>query len=133
MYRHRQHADPVPVAWPNLHPNHKAELKLFFNVTVSTATLSRCRRRPSSRISIAPPARRQKEMAEEEGLWPVLKWIKRLIDRVLIEDFGESELEFVWGDDAQIDAEQRRRILIGYVNAGILTRNEARARLGEEP
>ena len=46
----------------------------------------------------------QKEMAEEEGLWPVLKWIKRLIDRVLIEDFGESELEFVWGDDAQIDA-----------------------------
>jgi hypothetical protein len=75
----------------------------------------------------------QKEMAEEEGLWPVLKWIKRLIDRVLVEDFGESELEFVWGDDAQIDAEQQQRILVGYVNAGILTRNEARARLGERP
>ena len=33
----------------------------------------------------------QKEMAEEEGLWPVLKWVKRLIDGVLIEDFGEED------------------------------------------
>jgi hypothetical protein len=36
----------------------------------------------------------QKEMAEEEGLWPVLKWVKRLIDGVLIEDFGEADIEF---------------------------------------
>ena len=32
--------------------------------------------------------------AEEEGLWPVLKWVKRLIDGVLIEDFGEDDIEF---------------------------------------
>ena len=51
----------------------------------------------------------QKEMAEEEGLWPVLKWVKRLIDGVLVEDFGESEIEFVWGEDAQIDAGRDRR------------------------
>jgi hypothetical protein len=36
----------------------------------------------------------QKEMAEEEGLRPVLKWVKRLIDGVLIEDFGEADIEF---------------------------------------
>ena len=36
-------------------------------------------------------------MAEEEGLWPVLKWVKRLIDGVLIEDFGEEDIEFAVG------------------------------------
>ena len=75
----------------------------------------------------------QKEMAEEEGLWPVLKWVKRLIDGVLIEDFGEEEVEFAWGEDAQIDAGQQAQVLTSYVGAGILTRNEARAKLGEAP
>jgi hypothetical protein len=75
----------------------------------------------------------QKEMAEEEGLWPVLMWVKRLIDRVLIEDFGESEIEFAWGSDAQIDAEQQQRILVAYVGSGILTRDEARQKLGLAP
>ena len=75
----------------------------------------------------------QKELAEEEGLWPVLKWVKRLIDGVLIEDFGETELEFAWREDAQIDAAQQAEVLTAYVSAGVLTRNEARARLGAAP
>jgi|GEM_PF-1849001 hypothetical protein len=75
----------------------------------------------------------QKEMAEEEGLWPVLKWVKRLIDGVLIEDFGEEEVEFAWGEDAQIDAGKQAQVLTSYVAAGILTRNEARVKLGEAP
>jgi hypothetical protein len=62
----------------------------------------------------------QKEMAEEEGLWPVLKWVKRLIDGVLLED-------------AQIDAGHQAQVLTSYVGAGILTRNEARVKLGEAP
>ena len=72
-------------------------------------------------------------MAEEEGLWPVLKWVKRLIDGVLIEDFGEEDIEFAWGEDAQIDAGQQAQVLTSYVGAGILTRNEARVKLGEAP
>jgi hypothetical protein len=72
-------------------------------------------------------------MAEEEGLWPVLKWVKRLIDGVLIEDFGEADIEFAWGEDAQIDAGQQAQVLTSYVGAGILTRNEARVKLGEAP
>ena len=75
----------------------------------------------------------QKELAEEEGLWPILKWVKRLIDRVLLEDFGEEDVEFVWGEDAQVDASQQAQVLTSYVAAGILTRNEARAQLGQAP
>ena len=75
----------------------------------------------------------QKELAEEEGLWPVLKWVKRLIDRVLLEDFGEEGIEFVWGEDARIDAAKQAQVLTSYVAAGILTRNEARAQIGAAP
>jgi hypothetical protein len=59
--------------------------------------------------------------------------VKRLIDRVLVEDFGEEDVEFAWGEDAQIDAGQQAQILTSYVAAGILTRNEARAQLGAAP
>jgi hypothetical protein len=51
----------------------------------------------------------------------------------LIEDFGEEDIEFAWGEDAQIDAGQQAQVLTSYVGAGILTRNEARVKLGEAP
>jgi hypothetical protein len=59
--------------------------------------------------------------------------VKRLIDGVLLEDFGEEDIEFAWGEDAQIDAGQQAQVLTSYVGAGILTRNEARVKLGEAP
>lgn len=71
----------------------------------------------------------QKEMAEEEGLWPILQWAKRLIDRILVDDFGESDVEFSWGQDEQVEEADLQTILTGYVGAGIMTRNEARERL----
>jgi HK97 family phage portal protein len=74
-----------------------------------------------------------KEMAEEEGLRPILNWVKRLVDRVLVEDFGERDVEFVFGQDERIDPGEQAQILTAYVNAGILTRNEARAKLGQAP
>jgi len=42
-------------------------------------------------------------MAEEEGLRPILNWAKRLIDRVLMDDCGEREVEFVFGQVERID------------------------------
>ena len=40
---------------------------------------------------------------------------------------------FNWGEDARIDAGQQAQVLTSYVGAGILTRNEARVKLGEAP
>lgn len=37
------------------------------------------------------------------------------------------------GAATQIDAAEQARVLSSYVNAGILTRNEARIKLGETP
>jgi hypothetical protein len=74
-----------------------------------------------------------KEMAEEEGLRPILNWAKRLIDRILVEDFGEHDVEFVFCQDDRIDPDEQAQILTAYVNAGVITRNEARMRLGHTP
>jgi hypothetical protein len=56
----------------------------------------------------APPAYRQtlaetqKEIAEEEGLAPVLAWVKDLIDQVIAQEFGAPALEFTWSAEATI-------------------------------
>ena len=75
----------------------------------------------------------QKELAEEEGLWPVLNWVKALIDDVIEREFNAPNLEFAWGQDQQIDPVQQANILSTYVKMGVLTINEARQQLGQPP
>ena len=78
-------------------------------------------------------ANTQKEMAEEEGLAPVLAWIKGLVDDILAAEFDAADLEFDWTQDTQSDPAQEAEILKGYVGAGVMTLNEARDRLGLDP
>lgn len=78
-------------------------------------------------------ANTQKELAEEEGLLPIMNWVKRLIDGIIVNDLGVPDAEFAWGEDEQIDPVSESTILTTYVNNGIFTRNEAREKLGEEP
>ncbi len=75
----------------------------------------------------------QKEIAEEEGLAPLLDWVKGLIDDVLADDLGAPELEFAWAEDAQIDEAKQAEILRGKASAGLMTLNEVRARDGLDP
>ena len=75
----------------------------------------------------------QKEIAEEEGLWPILTWIKALLDDIIEREFNAPHLEFAWGRDQQIDAAQQATILSTYVKSGVLTINEARAQMGLAP
>jgi hypothetical protein len=78
-------------------------------------------------------AETQKELAEEEGLVPILNWVKRLIDDVLADEFDAPDLEFCWCKDQHIDPIAQEKILTGYTSNGIMTINEARAVLGREP
>ena len=75
----------------------------------------------------------QKEIAEEEGLAPLLDWVKGLIDDVLADDLGAPELEFAWAEDAQIDEARQAEILRGKASAGLMTINEVRAKDGLDP
>ncbi|MFH6786307.1 MULTISPECIES: phage portal protein [Methylobacterium] len=75
----------------------------------------------------------QKEIAEEEGLAPLLDWVKGLIDDVLADDFGAPELEFAWAEDVQIDEARQAEILRGKASSGLMSINEVRAKDGLDP
>jgi hypothetical protein len=73
------------------------------------------------------------EMALEEGLGPIMLWIKNLIEQVIEEDFGWTDLEFEWIDEKATDPLQQAQITDLKVRAGLKTINEARAESGQDP
>lgn len=75
----------------------------------------------------------QKTLAEEEGLAPILAWVKALVDDVIASELDGADLEFTWTPTETIDPAAQETILSSYTSRGILTLNEARAALGREP
>ena len=73
------------------------------------------------------------EAALEEGLEPIMKWVKDLIDFILLKYWGHSDLEFVWDDDELPEPEELVGINTSYVTRGIKHIDEARMDLGLEP
>jgi hypothetical protein len=73
------------------------------------------------------------EMALEEGLAPVMLWIKGLADRVIEDDFGCGDLEFVWIDEKATDPLRQAQITDIKLKSGLKTINEARAEAGDDP
>ncbi len=73
----------------------------------------------------------QKEMSDEEGLFPVLGWIKRLCDHIIQDMLGADNLEFNWRHETIIDPTIQRENLVAYVTAGMMTRRRAAEILGE--
>jgi len=72
----------------------------------------------------------QSQMSNEEGLQPILAWIKRLCDAILIQ-LGAPNLEFAWRHDATIDPTVQRENLVALVNSGMMTRRRAAQIMGE--
>lgn len=75
----------------------------------------------------------QKEIAEEEGLAPLLDWIKGVLDDVIADDLAAPELEFAWQADEQIDEAKQAERLRGLTAGGLMRLNEGRKILGLDP
>jgi hypothetical protein len=73
----------------------------------------------------------QKDSADEEGLLPILNWIKRLCDHVIQTLLGADNLEFSWRHEPTIDPTIQRENLVAYVSAGMMTRRRAAEIMGE--
>ncbi len=92
------------------------------------SSTSGCRGWCASPFSISPQALdqadeprsadTQKELAEEEGLAPLLDWIKGVLDEVIADDLAAPELEFAWQEDEQIDEAAQAERLRGLTRAG---------------
>ena len=74
-----------------------------------------------------------KQAAAEEGLAPLLGWVKRLMDRILAQDFGAADLEFSWQTESEQDPLQQAQIDKILVGGGIMTINEVRSNRGLDP
>lgn len=73
------------------------------------------------------------EVAVTNGLIPLMSWVKGLIDTVLLDEFDETELEFRWVEEDELDPKTESEIVRGLVGDGILTINQGLTRLGEDP
>jgi hypothetical protein len=73
------------------------------------------------------------DVALEEGLAPLMAWAKRFVDSVIQNRMGQTDLEFAWLEQDEIDPKEQSAILVGYVKEGVYTRNEARDKLGLDP
>src|SRR6516162_4585110 len=78
-------------------------------------------------------AQTAQEAALEEGLAPLLGWVKRLVDSVIQKRMGHSDLEFAWSNLRPTDPKDQSAILTSYVRDGIFTVNEARDALSLDP
>jgi len=74
-----------------------------------------------------------REQSLAEGLASTKQWIKVLIDRIILQCFGYTDLEFAWAPGKIIDPAVQQVVLSGYVTAKILTDDEARAEIGKDP
>ncbi len=73
------------------------------------------------------------EAALEEGLAPLMAWLKALIDRVIRRVLDFDDLEFAWVVETSTDLAKQAEVDTAYVAAGIKSRNEIRASLGLDP
>lgn len=71
--------------------------------------------------------------AMEEGLAPVMTWIKNTMDAVLVQQFDAADLEFDWVEEVNLDATTRANVHKTYIDAGVLTPDEVREELGRDP
>lgn len=71
--------------------------------------------------------------AEEEGLEPLKQWFAEIANEIIELHLGHDDLEFAWIEEDEIDQEKQSEILTRYAESAILTINQVRERLGEEP
>ena len=73
------------------------------------------------------------EAALQEGLIPLLKWSKDLIDFLIVNFFGYVDLEFNWKTEVDVDPKMQAEIDASDVSKGIKTLDEVRDNRGLPP
>lgn len=73
------------------------------------------------------------EVAEQEGLYPLMSWWKDDIIDPIIEKFGFDDVEFVFLPQPETDQEKAAKIYDLQLRSGSKTINEVREERGEEP
>lgn len=69
----------------------------------------------------------------QEGLLPLMLWVKELVDFFIAKFWPKALVEFTWSDDRQPDPKEQADTLTELVTKGLMKVNEGRDRLGLDP
>lgn len=83
-------------------------------------------------LSNRSTAEHHERVSEEEGLQTTKIFFADMFNDIIAEEFSQ-EVEFAWIEEDEIDQGKQAEILTKYAESGILTINQARERIGEEP
>lgn len=73
------------------------------------------------------------EMANAEGLAPLQRWVKSMVNRCVLAGWGWTDIEFAWREEEASDPVQQATVATTYLKAGVLTVNQVLADIGREP
>jgi phage portal protein BeeE len=69
----------------------------------------------------------------DEGLQPLMIWVKNIVDDIITRWFGFPDLEMVWDDIKKVDPQEKEQRDLVAVEAGVISRDDIRADRGLEP
>jgi SPP1 gp7 family putative phage head morphogenesis protein len=78
-------------------------------------------------------AESSQEAATQEGLFPIMQWIKDLMDLLIWKYWGFRDLEFGWDEEEEVDPEVQAKIDDINVRNGTKSIDEIRTKRGDEP
>lgn len=82
-------------------------------------------------------AQSAQEQAQEEGLHPLMTWVKEdLIDPLIQRPglgFGYEDIEFIWDPEPEVDTQKQMTVVTGYVKDGLMTPDEGREQINLPP
>lgn len=79
-------------------------------------------------------AQSAKDSATEEGLYPLMQWLKQAVMDPIVRDwFGFTDVEFLWDFTPEVDTLDQANTLTAYVTKTVMTPNEARNKIGLAP
>jgi PAS domain-containing protein len=71
--------------------------------------------------------------AIQEGLLPQMKWVKGVMDLILAKWWKRPDLQFTWGEEAELNALDQAKVDQIYVTAKVKHPDEVRGDLGLDP
>lgn len=73
------------------------------------------------------------QQAKQEGLQPVMNWVKNLMDYVVWKYFGHTDLEFRWEEEEDLAPLVQAQVNSIYIKDKVLHPDEVRSDLGRDP
>jgi hypothetical protein len=77
-------------------------------------------------------AQSNQDVALQEGLEPIMAWVKGVIDALIFKYFGYSDVEFSWVEETDVDPKTQAEINQIYLVNQVLTPDEVREDIGRE-